>query len=202
MFCPTVWLNQVIYSFHPSTYIAVSWRTLWRHWTGKVEDLLSAIRSFNEKAWRNLRQVYLMAPPNKESHQADLLWWCTESCWTLCVVASQDHHYKPPWHPQKFWVSEGNWWVNGEFPPNLCTFLCMAVKIHFFLSHLDYFHKNCRDFSVELCECFPQDISDMEKGYHGRWDVNFLGNYCWCRKRDVESTQHKRKSLKRSFINE
>ena len=107
-----------------------------------------------------------MAPPNKESHQADLLWWCTESCWTLCVVASQDHHYKPPWHPQKFWVSEGNWWVNGEFPPNLCTFLCMAVKIHFFLSHLDYFHKNCRDFSVELCECFPQDISDMEKGYH------------------------------------
>ena len=79
----------------------------------------------------------------------------------------------------------------------------MSVKMHFLrshLAHLYYFSENCGDFSEEQGEYFHQDISDMENRYQGRWDVNFLADYSWCLKRDVESAQDKRKSLKRPFI--
>ena len=76
----------------------------------------------------------------------------------------------------------------------------MPVKMHILQSHLGYFSENCGDFSKEQNECFHQHISDMEKRYQGRWDVDFLANYCWCLKRDVESAKHKRKSLKRQII--
>ena len=79
----------------------------------------------------------------------------------------------------------------------------MSVKMHFLrshLAHLYYFSENCGDFSEEQGEHFHQDISDMENRYQGRWDVSFLADYCWCLKRDVESAQDKRKSLKRPFI--
>ena len=78
----------------------------------------------------------------------------------------------------------------------------MSVKMHFLLSHLDYFLENCGDFSKEQGDRFSQDISDLEKRYQDLWDVNFLGYYCWCMKRDVESAHHKRMSLKRPFIHE
>ena len=76
----------------------------------------------------------------------------------------------------------------------------MSVKVYFLWSHLEYFPENCGDFSEEQGEHFHKDINDMEKRYQGRWDVNYLADYCWCLKRDVESAQHKRKSLKRPFI--
>ena len=76
----------------------------------------------------------------------------------------------------------------------------MSVRMHFLRSHLDYFPENCGDFSEEQGECFHQDISGMEKGYQGLWDVNFLADYSWCLKRDVEFAHQKRKSLKRPFI--
>ena len=76
----------------------------------------------------------------------------------------------------------------------------MSVKMHFLRSHLEYFPENCGDFSEEQGERFHKDINDMEKRYQGRWDVNYLADYCWCLKRDVESAQHKWKSLKRPFI--
>lgn len=78
----------------------------------------------------------------------------------------------------------------------------MSVKMHFLHSHLDYFPENCGDYSEEQGERFHQDISIMEERYQGRWDVNFLADYCWCLKRDSPSTPHKRKSLKRPFIHE
>ena len=28
-------------------------------------------------------------------------------------------------------------------------------------------------------ECFHQDMTDIETGYQGLWDVNFLADYCW-----------------------
>ena len=74
--------------------------------------------------------------------------------------------------------------------------------MHFLRSHLDYFPHNWGDFSEEQGERFHQDISDMEKRYQDWWDVNFLADYCWCLKSDVESAQYKRKSLKRPFIHE
>ncbi len=78
----------------------------------------------------------------------------------------------------------------------------MSIKMHFLHSHLDYFPENCGDYSEEQGERFHQDISIMEERYQGRWDVNFLADYCWCLKRDSPSTPHKRKALKRPFIHE
>ena len=78
--------------------------------------------------------------------------------------------------------------------------ISMSVKMHFLRSHLDYFPENCGDFSEEHGECFQQDISDMTKRYQGQWDVNFLANNCWCLNRDMESAQHKQKTLKRPLI--
>ena len=67
----------------------------------------------------------------------------------------------------------------------------MPVKMHFLRSHLDYFSENFGDCSEEQGEWFHQDISDLEKRYQGRLDINFLADYRWCLKRDVESAQHK-----------
>ena len=67
----------------------------------------------------------------------------------------------------------------------------MPVKVHFLWSHLDYFSKSFGDCSEEQGEWFHQDISDLEKRYQGRLDINFLPDYRWCLKRDVESAQHK-----------
>ncbi|KAK3865951.1 hypothetical protein Pcinc_028473 [Petrolisthes cinctipes] len=78
----------------------------------------------------------------------------------------------------------------------------MSVKMHFLRSHLDYFSNNCGDFSEEKGERFHKDIQVMEERYQGRWDVNFLADYCWCLKRDVVSARHNRKSVKRPFIPE
>ena len=78
----------------------------------------------------------------------------------------------------------------------------MSVKMHFLRSHLDYFLQNCGDLSEEQGERFHQDIHVMEERYQGRLDVNFLVDYCWCLKRDVVATQHRRKSLKRPFIHD
>ena len=78
----------------------------------------------------------------------------------------------------------------------------VSGKMHFLQSHLNYFPENCGDVSEEQDERFHQDISDMEKHYQSRWDVNFLADYCWRLKRDVESAQYKWKSLKGPFIHE
>ena len=78
----------------------------------------------------------------------------------------------------------------------------MSVKMHFLRTHLDYFPQNCGDLSEEQGECFHQDIRVIEERYQGRWDVNFLADYCWSLKRDVVTTQHRRKSLKRPFIHD
>ena len=78
----------------------------------------------------------------------------------------------------------------------------MSVKLHFLRSHLDHFPESCGDLSEEQGERFDQDIRVMEECYQGRWDVNFLADYCWCLKRDAVAPQHKRKSLKRPFIHD
>jgi len=76
----------------------------------------------------------------------------------------------------------------------------MSIKMHFLSSHLDYFPDNCGDLSEEQGERFHQDIRVMEERYQGRWDVNMLADYCWCLKRDVPVPEHKRKSLKKPFL--
>ena len=76
----------------------------------------------------------------------------------------------------------------------------MSVKMHFLWSHLTYFPENCGDYSEEQGERFHQDIRVMEERYQGHWDVNFMADYCWCLKRDEPNVHHKRRSLKKPFL--
>ena len=76
----------------------------------------------------------------------------------------------------------------------------MSVKLPFMESHLKYFYKNCDDSSEEQGERFHQDIWIIEELYQGRWNVNFLADFCWCLKRDVVAAEHRRMFLKRPFI--
>ena len=76
----------------------------------------------------------------------------------------------------------------------------MSVKIHFLHSHVDYFPENLGNFSEEQGERFHQDICTMEKRYQGRWNVNMMGDFCWCLKREDFKSKHKRSSRKRRFI--
>ena len=71
----------------------------------------------------------------------------------------------------------------------------MSVKMH-----LDYFPDNCGDYSEEQGERSHQDLRQMEERYQGYRDVNMLADYCWCLKRNLPSSTHKRKSLKRHFL--
>ena len=55
----------------------------------------------------------------------------------------------------------------------------MSMKIHFLLSHMDFFPLNCVAVSGEYGERFQQDISAMEHRYKGKWSTAILGDYCW-----------------------
>ncbi|CAK8690786.1 unnamed protein product [Clavelina lepadiformis] len=75
----------------------------------------------------------------------------------------------------------------------------MSIKLHFLKNHLDYFPENLGDVSEEQGERFHQDIRVMEERYQGRWDCHMMADYCWNLKREIYTTTHKRKPLKRKF---
>jgi hypothetical protein len=74
----------------------------------------------------------------------------------------------------------------------------MSLKVHFLASHLDYFPENLGAVSEEQGERFHQDINEMERRYHGRWNVNIMAEYCWTLRREESQAAHKRRSSKRS----
>lgn len=76
----------------------------------------------------------------------------------------------------------------------------MSVKMHFLRSYLDSFPNNFEEFIEEQDKYSYQDINVMKERYQAQWDVNFLVDYRWCLKSNVEPTRHKRKSWKRPFI--
>ena len=76
----------------------------------------------------------------------------------------------------------------------------MSLKMHFLSSHLDFFPANCGDYSEEQGERFHQDIKAMENRYLGQWNDRMLADYCWCLKRDDPTASHRRRSLKRQFL--
>ena len=76
----------------------------------------------------------------------------------------------------------------------------MSIKIHFLHSHMDYFPENLGSLSEEQGERFHQDICTMEKRYQGHWNVNMMGDFCWCLKRDNAESKHSRASRKRRFV--
>jgi hypothetical protein len=68
----------------------------------------------------------------------------------------------------------------------------MSLKLHFLVSHLDYFPPNLGTVSEEQGERFHQDMKDVEQRYQRRWDVNMMANYCWSIARDDPSREHSR----------
>ncbi|KMQ83772.1 hypothetical protein RF55_19128 [Lasius niger] len=61
----------------------------------------------------------------------------------------------------------------------------MNLKLHFLDSHFDYFPEILGDYSEKQGERFHQDIKEMGRRYHGRWDVNMMADFCWTLKRSV-----------------
>ncbi|GBM90375.1 hypothetical protein AVEN_175918-1 [Araneus ventricosus] len=74
----------------------------------------------------------------------------------------------------------------------------MSLKVHFLHSHIDCFLENLGAYSEEQDERFHQDVRDIERRYHGRWDVSMLADYCWMLRRETENG--KRKRFRRSVI--
>ena len=76
----------------------------------------------------------------------------------------------------------------------------MSVKMHFLCSHSDYFPNNCGDYNEEQGKRSHQDLRQMEERHQGYWEVNMLAECCWCLKRDLPDSMHRRKSLNRHFL--
>ena len=68
----------------------------------------------------------------------------------------------------------------------------MSLKLHFLDSHLDFFPENMGAVSDEHGERFHQDISQLEKRYSGKWNPNFLADFCWTLIRETSTTEYKR----------
>jgi hypothetical protein len=70
----------------------------------------------------------------------------------------------------------------------------MSLKIHFLLSHLDFFPENCSAVSDEHGEQFHQDISSMEKRYQVKWNCVMLADYCRTLARNDSTMEYKRQA--------
>jgi len=70
----------------------------------------------------------------------------------------------------------------------------MSLKIHFLHSNLDFFPEDCGAVSDEHGERFHQDISSMEKRYHGKMNCAMLADYCWTLARDTPTVEYKRQA--------
>jgi hypothetical protein len=75
----------------------------------------------------------------------------------------------------------------------------MSLKLHFLMSHLDFFPENMGDVSDEHGERFHQEISVMEKRYKGKWSPGMLADYCWTLQRDAPDIPYKRATTHKHF---
>jgi hypothetical protein len=69
----------------------------------------------------------------------------------------------------------------GKFKDLGCN---MSLKVHFLVSHLDYFPANIGAVSEEQRERFHQETG---KRCQGRWNVSMMADFCW--KLDCEVPQ-------------
>jgi hypothetical protein len=53
--------------------------------------------------------------------------------------------------------------------------------------------------SEEHGERSHTDVKEMDRRYHGQWNVNMMGNCCWMLHCEIPETSHKKKSKIRSF---
>jgi hypothetical protein len=75
----------------------------------------------------------------------------------------------------------------------------MSLKVHFLMSHMDFFPADMGSVSDEHGERFHQDISVMEKRYKGKWSPAMLADFCWMLQRDVPDVAYKRASRAKHF---
>ena len=67
----------------------------------------------------------------------------------------------------------------------------LSLKLHFMLSHSNFFSKICGAVSDKHGERFHQEISDMEIKYQGNWSKSMLADYCWTLIRKSLATEYK-----------
>jgi hypothetical protein len=75
----------------------------------------------------------------------------------------------------------------------------MSLKLHFLMSHLDFFPENMGSVSDEHGERFHQDIAVMEKRYKGKWSPTMLADYCWTLQREAPDVPYKRAATHKHF---
>ena len=75
----------------------------------------------------------------------------------------------------------------------------ISLKIHFLLSHLNFFLPNLGAVSDEHGERFHQDITKMESNYQGKWNPGMMGDFCWTLLRDIPEAKYIRSSKKTHF---
>jgi hypothetical protein len=75
----------------------------------------------------------------------------------------------------------------------------MSLKVHFLMSHLDFFPENMGRVSDEHGERFHQDVAVMEKRYKGKWSPAMLADFCWMLQRDAPEVPYKRRSHTNHF---
>ena len=64
----------------------------------------------------------------------------------------------------------------------------MSLKLHFLHAHLDFFPPNLGAVSDEHGERFHQDIAVIESRYKGKSNASMMGDYCWFRQRENDSS--------------
>ena len=75
----------------------------------------------------------------------------------------------------------------------------MSLKIHFLLSHLNFFLPNLGAMSDEHGERFHQDITKMESNYQGKRNPSIMGDFCWMLLRNIPEAKYTRSSKKTHF---
>lgn len=66
----------------------------------------------------------------------------------------------------------------------------MSLKMHYLVSHIDWFPKNLESMSKDQGEWFHQEMKVMKTLYQGRWDAVMMADYCWRLMRDIPSAEH------------
>jgi hypothetical protein len=69
-----------------------------------------------------------------------------------------------------------------------------SFKLYFRHFQLDYFPENLGTLSEGKGERFHQGIKQMERRYHGQWNVSVIFDYCWCLTKDKHPQCYTRSS--------
>ena len=129
---------------------------------------------------------YFWRLSNKITYKEPNIWWSNGRIWIVRLAVTEVSGYKLPGKSLECAILRGNRNATEEFLPTRGTIVSQTA-----LSSV-----TLRLFSQDLV------IRIMEERYQGRWEINFLADYCKCLTRGLLPTKNKRKSLKIPFIHE